>query len=126
MPMPNFMRHINKRFFNRRELAKGDRPVITHTGRTSGRTYRTPLEALRVDGGYAFVLMYGSERTDWVKNVLASGRARLAAHGDNHDLVNPRIETGDQAWAQLAPGHRRPAGVLNVSEVLFMDHTPTG
>lgn len=50
-------------------MRRGARPVLTHVGRTSGKTYRTPLDAHRVEGGYVFILVYGP-RSDWVRNVL--------------------------------------------------------
>lgn len=121
MPMPNFMRHVNKRVFNPREVAKGQRPVLDHVGRTSGRNHRTPVAAYEVDGGYVFVLMYGAEATDWVKNIQASGRAGLTAGGEHHELVNPRVLTGDRAWAELPDGADRPPRFLKVDEVLRMD-----
>ncbi|MGF1595335.1 MAG: nitroreductase/quinone reductase family protein [Acidimicrobiales bacterium] len=64
----------------------GNRPVIRHVGRSSGRPYRTPLEALPVDGGFIFTLVYGS-RSDWVQNVLAAGEATLEVEGKVVDLI---------------------------------------
>src|SRR4029079_1241702 len=45
--------------------------VITHQGRTSGRTYRTPINVFRRGDDYLFFLTYGSD-VQWVKNVLAA------------------------------------------------------
>lgn len=42
MPLPRWWRRINKHPLNPRELERGARPVLTHVGRDSGRTYRTP------------------------------------------------------------------------------------
>ncbi|MCD2106479.1 hypothetical protein O4214_16775 [Rhodococcus erythropolis] len=56
MPMPRWWGHVNKRVFNPRAISSGKRPVLTHVGRTSGTTYRTPLDAYPVDGGYVFIL----------------------------------------------------------------------
>ena len=88
MPMPLWFGHVNKRVFNKRELTTGVQPVITHVGRRSGTTYRTPLEATPVDGGYIFVLVYGSA-SDWVKNVLAAGSAILRVGGQDIKLTSP-------------------------------------
>ncbi|MGI9610722.1 MAG: nitroreductase family deazaflavin-dependent oxidoreductase, partial [Acidimicrobiia bacterium] len=76
MPMPTWVAHINKRVFNKREIRKGKRPVITHVGRKSGTVFHTPLDAHQVEGGYVFILVYGSD-SDWVRNVLAAGTATL-------------------------------------------------
>ena len=43
MPFPRWLAHVNKRVFNPIEERRGARPVLIHTGRSSGRTYRTPL-----------------------------------------------------------------------------------
>ncbi len=124
MPMPSFMRHINKYTFNRRELAKGDRPVLTHVGRLSGTVYRTPVEAIPVEGGYAVVLVYGAEATDWVKNVCTAGRATLTIDGVARELTNPRVLVGDEAWGELPSGTGRPPALLRVDEVLRLDTVP--
>ncbi len=76
MPMPRWVARINKRVFNPMELRRGVRPVLTHVGRSSGKTYRTPLDAHLIEGGYIFIVMYGSD-SDWVQNVLAAGAATL-------------------------------------------------
>ncbi len=81
MPMPRWWGRVNKRFFNPRELRRGGRPILTHIGRTSGETYRTPLDAHPLEGGYVFVLVYGSE-SDWVRNVLEAGHACLLIGGE--------------------------------------------
>ncbi len=69
-------------------LKRGVRPVLTHVGRTSGKTYHTPLDAHPVENGYIFILMYGSD-SDWVKNVLAAGTAHLRVGGDEFELDPP-------------------------------------
>ncbi len=52
-------------------------PCSIHVGRSSGKIYRTPLDAHALPDGYLFIPMYGP-RTDWVKNVLVAGAARLS------------------------------------------------
>ena len=70
MPVPKWIAKVNKRVFNPREIRKGKRPVLIHTGRASGKTFYTPLDAHRVDDGYVFIVMYGADKSDWVKNIL--------------------------------------------------------
>lgn len=120
MPMPLWWGQINKRVFNPRELKKGDRPVLTHVGRSSGNVYETPLDAHPVDGGYLFILVYGSG-ADWVQNILAAGSATLRINGQEKQLTNPRLATKDEAWTQVAPETKEPPGVLKISEFLQMD-----
>lgn len=100
MPVPRWLAQINKRVFNKLELRRGVRPLLTHVGRTSGTTYRTPLDAHPVDSGFLFIVNYTS-KSDWVKNVLAAGKAHLEIRGDEWDLVSPRLITREEA-AQIA------------------------
>jgi deazaflavin-dependent oxidoreductase (nitroreductase family) len=120
MPMPRWWTHINKRVFNPLELRRGVRPVLTHVGRSSGTTYRTPLDAHRVANGFVFILVYGS-RSDWVRNTLAAGHARLTIDGQELELTAPRLVSGEEAWEAIGDSVRRPPGVLRITEYLRMD-----
>jgi deazaflavin-dependent oxidoreductase (nitroreductase family) len=122
MPVPRWIAHVNKRFFNKMELKRGNWPVLTHVGRSSGATYHTPLEAHRVDGRFIFVLMYGS-RSDWVQNVLTSGSATLRVGEEEFDLVSPQVVTAKAARRQLPATVKPPPSLLNVTEYLQMDVT---
>ena len=124
MPMPLWWGQVNKRVFNPRELRRGERPVLQHVGRSSGKGYRTPLDAHAVDGGYIFILVYGS-RSDWVQNVLAAGTAILELDGSAVGLESPRVITSDEAWQQLASDTTPPPGFLKITEYLRMDVSPT-
>ncbi len=120
MPMPLWWGHVNKHIFNRLELKRGKRPVIRHVGRASGTTYRTPLDAHAVDGGYVFILVYGP-KSDWVQNVLAAGGATLEIAGDEIELTAPRLIGQEEAWRQLPGGTKPPPGFLNITDFLRMD-----
>ena len=120
MPMPRWWGHINKRVFNPRAIAGGKWPVLSHVGRTSGAMYRTPLDAHPVDGGYVFVLVYGSG-SDWVQNVLSAGRARLRVGGREVELAAPRLVGEDEAFAALSDEVARPPRLLRITEFLRMD-----
>lgn len=120
MPMPLWWGHINKRVFNPRAVRGGKWPVLTHVGRSSGRTYQTPLDAYPVDGGYVFVLVYGSD-SDWVRNVLAAGRARLRIDGKELELAAPAVIGETEAFQALAGDVARPPKLLRITEFLRMD-----
>ncbi len=119
MPMPLWWGQINKRVFNPRAVRKGKWQVIHHVGRSSGRSYRTPLEAHEVDDGFMFMLVYGS-RSDWVRNVMATGAAKLEVHGNTVDLVEPHVIDAEEAFARLPAGTKRPPGFLKIDEFLMM------
>jgi deazaflavin-dependent oxidoreductase (nitroreductase family) len=120
MPMPLWWGKINKRVFNPRALENGKWDVITHVGRSSGHTYRTPLEAHRVDGTFVFILVYGS-KSDWVQNILTSGSAFLEADGESFELRSARLISRKTAWRLLEGIAKPPPGFLNVNEFLQMD-----
>ncbi len=120
MPVPMWVAQVNKRVFNPREVRKGVRPVLTHVGRSSEKTYRTPLDAHAVEGGYIFIVMYGSD-SDWVQNVLAAGSATLKVDSDELELVSPRLVSKADAWQLLPPATKAPANFLRVTEYLQMD-----
>jgi len=120
MPMPRWWGHINKRVFNPRAVASGKWPVLTHVGRISGTTYRTPIEAHAIVGGYLFVLVYGSG-SDWVRNVLTAGHALLRIEGRQVALTAPRLVGEDEAFSVLADDVTRPPKLLRITEFLRMD-----
>lgn len=120
MPVPMWVAQINKRVFNKMELKRGIRPVLTHTGRSSGKSFHTPLDAHRADGGFIFFLMYGSE-SDWVKNVMAAGRAHLRIREEEWDLANPRLIAKDEAQQQLPADTNLQPGRIKGIEYLQMD-----
>ena len=64
--------------------------ILTHRGRTSGRTYRTPINVFRRGDTYIFLLTYGSD-VQWVKNVLAAGSCSLETQGKVVRLVEPEL-----------------------------------
>ena len=120
MPLPRWLAEVNKRTFNKLELKKGKRPVVTHLGRKSGKEFHTPLDAHPIEGGFVFVLNYGS-KSDWVKNILAAGSARLRAAGTEYELVNPRVISKEVALQHLAAGTKLPPDRMNITEFLIMD-----
>jgi deazaflavin-dependent oxidoreductase (nitroreductase family) len=120
MPVPKWIALANRRFLNPRELKRGVRPVLAHVGRSSGKTYRTPLDAHVVEGGYIFIIMYGSD-SDWVQNILAAGTATVAVDGEHFDLESPKLISKQEAWQLLSPKTKEPPSFLKVTEYLQMD-----
>lgn len=123
MPFPRWLAQVNKRVFNPIEVRRGARPVLIHTGRSSGRTYRTPLDAHRLPDGYVFIPMYGP-RTDWVKNVLSAGQARLRIDGHEIELQSPRLVAKKDIWPLLPNTTKTPPSITDQSQLLRMDTRP--
>lgn len=105
MPLSSRVAQFNRRFTNRllRPLARWmpGFALISHTGRRSGVTYRTPINAFRTADGYRIALTYGPDR-DWVRNVLAAGGCTLIVRGRPFPMVNPRlVDAPGSRWAPL-------------------------
>ena len=78
--------------------------LIRHTGRKSGSQFRTPLNVFPTDSGFAVLLPYGPEETEWLKNVSAAGEATLEHYGRakrvSHPRVLPRLEAAPEVAAR--------------------------
>jgi deazaflavin-dependent oxidoreductase (nitroreductase family) len=86
--------------------------VIVHKGRKSGREYRTPVLAHKSGQRLGIVLFY-SEDTDWVRNVLAAGGAGVRRAGRSGKLTGARVV--DSTDPAVSPLLRRVArGKLRV------------
>lgn len=64
--------------------------LLTHVGRTSGRSYRTPVNVFRTPNGFMIALTYGQE-AHWVQNILAAGGCRLETRGRSYQLSAPTV-----------------------------------
>lgn len=92
--------------------------VVSHRGRTSGRTYRTPVNVFRRGDEYLFFLTYGSD-VDWVKNILAAGTCTVRTRGRDVRLVDPELVVDPEL--DLAPPFVRfVESIAGVTEVLRM------
>ena len=120
MPYPRWLARINKRVFNPGQVRKGKYPVVTHVGRTSGRTYQTPLDAFPTETGFVLVARYGPD-SDWVRNVLAAGAATLRFEGKEWRLGSPRLVGLAEATAALA-SDEPPPHFTRAEDFLLLDH----
>jgi deazaflavin-dependent oxidoreductase (nitroreductase family) len=64
--------------------------ILTHLGRRSGRTYRTPLNVFLRGDRAVFALTYGSD-AEWVRNVLAAGGCTIRTRRRDIRLVEPHV-----------------------------------
>jgi len=111
-PVRDAVRTFNKHVLNPAMMHLAGRKhwyaaVIRHTGRNSGKSYATPVVADRVAGdGFILPLPYGTS-VDWLRNVLAEGRAAVTVSGQTYDVAEPEIIDAATAGAQLSPRRRR-------------------
>src|SRR5512135_32269 len=64
--------------------------VVRHVGRTSGKSYETPVHAVATDSGFAIALPYGPS-CDWGKNVLARRAAAIVYRVRTYPADEPKI-----------------------------------
>jgi deazaflavin-dependent oxidoreductase (nitroreductase family) len=66
--------------------------IVEHVGRTTGRTYLTPISLAGGDAGERVYirLTYGTD-VHWVANILAAGRCRLRIHATTLELADPIV-----------------------------------
>jgi deazaflavin-dependent oxidoreductase (nitroreductase family) len=89
------IRKTNRTLFNPLQLKSAGNPgsyasVVRHEGRKTGRTYETPVVAIPTEDGFVIALPYGS-KADWVKNVLAGGRATIVHDGSAYRVEKPEL-----------------------------------
>jgi deazaflavin-dependent oxidoreductase (nitroreductase family) len=93
--------------------------VVRHTGRTSGRTYETPVVAQATDDGFVIALPYGTN-TDWLKNVLTSGSATIVDDGDTHEVDRPELADEAAVGHLFPPQEQRSHRLFNVDDFLVV------
>ncbi len=120
MRYPRWLAKINKRVFNPKAIRKGEYPVVTHVGRTSGRSYQTPLDAYPTKTGYVLVARYGP-KSDWVRNILAAETAILRIDGEERALDSPRLVSQEEALDVLV-SEEPPADFTKARDFVLMYH----
>jgi deazaflavin-dependent oxidoreductase (nitroreductase family) len=94
-PVVNAVRRLNLKVMNPRQMATAGQPgafaqILRHTGRTSGKTYETPLGIEPTDDGFVIALVYGND-TQWLRNVLAAGRAEVVRDDTTYPVDRPEV-----------------------------------
>ncbi len=97
--------------------------LIRHVGRTSGRSYETPVMLARVTEGFVTELTYGPA-VNWYRNVVAAGGCTVVYRGREYtvDRVAPcNVADGLRAFGNpralvLRALHRREFRLLHVAD----------
>jgi deazaflavin-dependent oxidoreductase (nitroreductase family) len=58
---------------------RGPFTIVRHVGRSSGKTFETPIIVQPTAGGFVIALTYGPD-VNWYKNVVAAGGCELIRH----------------------------------------------
>jgi deazaflavin-dependent oxidoreductase (nitroreductase family) len=113
---------LQRAFINPRMMRSAGTPgayasVIRHRGRTSGRSYETPVGVVAADDGFAIALVYGT-RTQWLQNVLASGSATIVHEGHTYEVDQPEIVPMQTVAARFTAGDQQGFRRLAVDQAL--------
>lgn len=116
------VRRVNHAVFNRMQMKSAGTPgayasVIRHRGRTSGRAYETPVVVVATDDGFVIALPYDL-RSDWMKNVLAGGRATIVHEGHSYQVDRPEIITMEEGHRYFPAKQQRTHGRFGVENCL--------
>lgn len=126
--MRDRVRFFNKRVLNPAMMKLAGRrrwyaAVLRHRGRRSGKEYATPVVAQPVAGdAFIIPLPYG-EQVDWLKNLLAAGRAEVEAKGETYDVFEPEVIDAGAAFPLLDERHRRTWRRFGIERFLKVKRT---
>ena len=116
------VRKMNRAVFNPKQMETAGTPgayasIIKHVGRTSGTEYQTPVGVVATDEGFVIALPYG-DQADWLKNVLAAGRATIVHEGETFEVDEPGVVPIEEAAEWFSEKDRKAHEVFNVEQVL--------
>ena len=94
--------------------------VVHHRGRTTGRSYATPLGVRPAPGGGFVIPLTFSEASQWYQNIRAAGSCVITYQGVDHTVARPVVV--DRATAGPAyPRYERLAlRAIGVNEFLWL------
>ncbi len=121
-PVVDLVRRMNRVALNPEQLKTAGSPgayagVLHHTGRVSGTAYETPLGIVPIDDGFVIALVYGP-RTEWLKNVLASGMATIDYEGAAYEVDQPEVVPTEEVAEAFSAMDRRYQRLLAVDSCL--------
>jgi deazaflavin-dependent oxidoreductase (nitroreductase family) len=114
--LAKFNRHVTNRVLGIVAPHLPGFAMIVHTGRKSGKTYRTPVSMFRTESGYRIALTYGPQ-SDWVRNVVAAGGCDAVVRGTVLHLTDPVVRR-DPARGGMPAVARPVLGVVGVNDFL--------
>ena len=113
---------LQRKIINPRQMRSAGTPgawtsVVRHRGRISGRSYETPVEAVAAGDGFVIALPYGS-RTQWPKNVVASGSVTIVHQGHVYQVDQPEIVPMQAVEARFTASNQRIHRWFGVDQAL--------
>jgi deazaflavin-dependent oxidoreductase (nitroreductase family) len=80
--------------------------LVRHVGRRSEKSYETPVVTVEHEDGLLIALPYG-DRTDWLKNVLSSGKAQIFTDGQTFSVDRPEVVPLAEGTIYFRPKEQR-------------------
>lgn len=103
--------------------------VLRHTGRSSGKSYATPIAVLPTETTFVIGLPWG-RTTDWVRNVRAAGGCIIRWKGHDFTCTDPTFVDQSVALAAASGIARRviqrremPGGYLQLTRTPAPEHS---
>ena len=93
--------------------------IVEHTGRKSGKAYRTPVNAFRRGDTFAIWLGYGLQ-TDWLRNLQAADGGVLLHRRHRYTLTAPQVVSGPDGVRLLPLPGRLVAKLARADDVLVV------
>ena len=120
---------LSKRFVNPRQLQSAGAPgasasVIRNVGRTSGRTYETPVGIVAAGDDFVIALPYGT-RPNWLRNVLTAGSATIVHEGVTLAVDQPRIVAMATVESSFSVADQRSHRLFGVDQCLLLRRATT-
>lgn len=109
--------HMNKSQRGTAGTAGATTALVRHTGRRSGRSFETPVDAVPTREGFVVGMVYGPD-TDWVRNILAGGPAAVVHDGVEHAVATAEVVSVDDVADAFTTGQRRMMRVFGVRQAL--------
>jgi deazaflavin-dependent oxidoreductase (nitroreductase family) len=103
MAFPRILSRIHTNFINkaaRRVVGRSAIADLEHVGRTSGKLHHTPVRAFRTGDTVVIGINFGP-RSDWLRNVLATGHGRMRLREQVMELDNPRVVPIEQGMKRM-------------------------
>lgn len=124
-PVVDFIRRMNRSVTNPRVMrtagtTETETSVIEHVGRTSGRTYETPVDVIETPTGLLIALPYGTG-ADWTRNVLAAGAATVVTQGQRVAVDRPAIVAVSDVSGSIPRRTMRMLRLFGVSQCLHLE-----
>jgi deazaflavin-dependent oxidoreductase (nitroreductase family) len=126
MPLPKGLARFNRVVTNRVVGPFAARlpgfAIVTHVGRRSGREYSNPVNLYHSGDRYVIALTYGAD-SQWVRNVLAAGEARVLTRGRRIHLVEPEV-VHDPSRSHVPAPVRPMLRATNVTDFMLLRRAP--